>query len=167
MFFSFQPGADHTVQQIFDRIRVAVYKNRVRTIEFFKDYDKLRSGIITENQFVCGLSLAIGKEAQLTRPEVQKIVEFYKLDDGRVQYKEFCDMMENAFNVPDLEKKPTLEVTRPPEGVLGRNLPVLTEEEEIHVNDILNALADQVRKRRLMMYQYFKDYDRVSVDIIL
>lgn len=159
-FLSKEPGADHTVQQVFDRIRVAVYKNRVRTTEFFKDYDKLRTGIITENQFVCGLSLAIGKEAQLTRPDIQKIVEFYKLDDGRVQYKEFCDMMENAFNVPDLEKKPTLEVTRPPDGLLGRNLPVLTEEEELHINDILNALADQVRKRRLMMYQYFKDYDR-------
>ena len=95
-FLYLQPGADSTVQAIFDRIRVAVYKNRVRTIEFFKDYDKLRSGIITENQFACGLSLAIGKEAQLTRPEIQKIVEFYRVEDGRVKYKEFCDMMENG-----------------------------------------------------------------------
>ena len=93
----FQPGADSTLQQIFDRIRVAVFRNRVRTIEFFKDYDKLRSGIITENQFVCGLSLAIGKEAQLTRPEIQTVVEFYKVEDGRVRYKEFCDMMENGM----------------------------------------------------------------------
>ena len=92
-----------TLQQIFDRIRIAVYKNRVRTIEFFKDYDKLRSGIITENQFVCGLSLAIGKEAQLTRPEIQKIVEFYTVDAGRVQYKEFCDMMENGKNAFSLK----------------------------------------------------------------
>jgi len=74
-----------------------VYKNRVRTIEFFKDYDKLRSGIITENQFICGLSLAIGKEAQLSRQEIQKITEFYRTPDGRVQYKEFSDMMENGM----------------------------------------------------------------------
>ncbi len=73
-----------------------MFKNRVRTIEFFKDYDKLRSGIITENQFVCGLSLAIAKEAQLTRPEIQKISEYYRADEGRVHYKEFCDMMENG-----------------------------------------------------------------------
>lgn len=92
----FQPGADLTLQQIFDKIRVAVFKNRVRTIEFFKDYDKLRSGVITDNQFVCGLSLAIGKEAQLSRGEIQKVVEFYKTDDLRVRYKEFCDMMENG-----------------------------------------------------------------------
>ena len=88
------------MQQIFDKIRVAVFKNRVRTIEFFKDYDKLRSGIITENQFVCGLSLAIGKEAQLSRAETQKVVEYYRQPDERVRYKEFCDMMENGESFP-------------------------------------------------------------------
>ena len=95
-FSSQQPGADETLQAIFDKMRVAVFKNRVRTIEFFKDYDKLRSGIITENQFVCGLSLAIGKEAQLSRAEIQKVVEYYRQPDDRVRYKEFCDMMENG-----------------------------------------------------------------------
>ena len=35
---------------IIDRIRTAIYKNGGRTTEFFRDHDKLRSGIITENQ---------------------------------------------------------------------------------------------------------------------
>jgi len=91
-----QKTEDPALNQIFDRIRVAVFKNGIRMNEFFKDHDKLRSGIITENQFVCGLSLAVGKEAQLSRAEVQKVVQYYKQDDGRVQYKEFCDMMENG-----------------------------------------------------------------------
>ncbi len=77
-------------------MQIAAYKNRVRTTEFFKDYDKHRSGVITENQFVCGLSLAIGKEAHLSHPEIQKIVDYYRIPDGRVRYKEFCDMMENG-----------------------------------------------------------------------
>ena len=94
-----QPTSDPTLNQIFDKIRVAVFKNGIRTIEFFKDHDKLRSGIITENQFVCGLALAVGKEAQLSRPEIQKVVEYYRKPDGRVQYKEFCDMMENGEKV--------------------------------------------------------------------
>lgn len=87
---------DPSVQQIFDKIRIAVFKHGIRTPEFFKDHDRLRSGIVTENQFLCGLSLAVGKEAQLSRMEMQKIVNFYKTADGRVQYKEFCDMMENG-----------------------------------------------------------------------
>ena len=77
-------------------MRVAVYKNGVRTIEFFKDYDRLRSGVITANQFVCGLSLAVGKEAQLDRQEIQRVVEFYRVPDGRVRYRDFCGMMDNG-----------------------------------------------------------------------
>ena len=39
-----------SLEEIFARIRDAVYKNGIRTTEFFRDHDKLRSGIITENQ---------------------------------------------------------------------------------------------------------------------
>ena len=92
----FQPGADVPLQEIFDRIRVAVHKNGIRTTEFLKDYDRHNDGVITEHQFVCGVHLAVGKEAQLSREELQKIVEFYRTEDGRVQYKEFCAMLENG-----------------------------------------------------------------------
>ena len=76
--------------------RDVVYKNGIRTTEFFRDHDKLRSGIITENQFICGLSLCLGQRAQLQREEIHKIVEHYRSSDGRVKYKEFCDLMENS-----------------------------------------------------------------------
>lgn len=38
------------MQEIFEKIREAIHKNGIRTTEFFKDHDKLRSGEITENQ---------------------------------------------------------------------------------------------------------------------
>ena len=75
---------------------------------------------ITENQFANGLSLAVGKEAQLSRAEIQKVVEFYRTSPGGVRYREFCEMLENAFTVPHLEKKPLKNVPRPAEGALGR-----------------------------------------------
>lgn len=43
-------SVDSDLNAIFEKIRVAVFKNGVRTTEFFRDHDKLRSGIITENQ---------------------------------------------------------------------------------------------------------------------
>ncbi|XP_033106808.1 uncharacterized protein LOC117108769 [Anneissia japonica] len=149
-----------TTQQLFSKIQVAVHKNGVRTTEFFKDHDKLRSGVITENQFVCGLMLCIGKEAYLTRGEVQHLVDIYKTKDGRVCYKDFCDLMENAFNEPHLEKKPEFEVVRPPQGALSRSLNPLTEKEEARVQEVLKTLGEDVKRRRLMMFQYFKDFDR-------
>jgi Ca2+-binding EF-hand superfamily protein len=93
---SLQETNDVNLQQILDKIRIAVYKNRVRTTEFFKDYDRHKCGLITENQFQCGLALAIGKEAQLGCQEIQSVSEFYKLPNDMVNYKEFCDMLENG-----------------------------------------------------------------------
>lgn len=41
-----------SLQQILSNIGNVVFKNGIRTTEFFKDHDKLNSGVITENQ-VC------------------------------------------------------------------------------------------------------------------
>jgi len=40
------------------RIRKAVVKNRIRISEFFRDFDKLRSGAITASQFRIGLNMS-------------------------------------------------------------------------------------------------------------
>ena len=109
-----------SVDDIFARIRDVVYKNGIRTTEFFKDHDKLRSGVITENQFICGLSLCCGQLAHLSREEIQMVVEHFKTKDGSVRYKGFCDIMENSYNVPNMEKNPTVEVFRPLQGQLSR-----------------------------------------------
>ena len=39
-----------SLQQILSKISNVVFKNGIRTTEFFKDHDKLNSGVITENQ---------------------------------------------------------------------------------------------------------------------
>ena len=48
--FVFQRPRTPSLDEIFEKIREAVHKNGIRTTEFFKDHDKLRSGEITENQ---------------------------------------------------------------------------------------------------------------------
>lgn len=154
-----RPGTP-ALQDIFEKIREAIHKNGIRTTEFFKDHDKLRSGEITENQFICGLSLCCGTQANLSRDEIQKVVEVYRQPNGRVRYKEFCDVMENAFTIPDLEKKPTADVSRPPMGALAKAPNILSAQEEQRVNEVLQEFAETVRKRRLMVYPYFKDFDR-------
>ena len=47
-------------------------------------------------QFVCGLTVCCGSALKLSRDEVQRVVDYYKTPDGRVRYKEFCDLMENG-----------------------------------------------------------------------
>ena len=40
---------------------------------------------------------------------------------------------------------------------------LLSPEEEYRVNEVLKGFAETVRKRRLMAYPYFKDFDRVCI----
>jgi hypothetical protein len=103
-----------------DKIRIATFKYGIRISDFFKDYDKLRSGVITEGQFESALSLSVQKQAFLNMNDIKKLTEYYRRPDGRVYYKEFVDSMENAFNIPELEKKPLTQVCRPGQGLLSR-----------------------------------------------
>ena len=41
-------------EHVEDRVRLAALAKRVRTTEFFKDFDKLRTGYITSEYVVCG-----------------------------------------------------------------------------------------------------------------
>ena len=88
--------SDTPLNEIFEKLCVVVFKNGIRSFEYFRDYDKLRCGAITENQFTNALRMAVGKYVQLSCPEIKKIVEFYRRCDGHVRYKEFCDMLENS-----------------------------------------------------------------------
>ncbi|CAF1138992.1 unnamed protein product [Adineta steineri] len=150
-----------SIQEILDKIRIATFKYGVRISDFFKDYDKLRSGIMTETQFESALSLSIQKQAFLNMNDIKKIAEYYRRPDGRVYYKEFVDSMENAFNIPELEKKPLTQVHRPGQGLLSRPLNTnLSPEEEDRVAEILDVIIEKVKKRRLELFRFFKPYDR-------
>ena len=150
-----------SIDLLLNRCRVAVFKFGIRTTEFFRDYDKLRSGFISEAQFKAAIHLAVGKEAQLQPPEINQLVNFYRDNaTGKVNYKAFCDAMENAFNVDQLDKKVHVQPDRPPKGALGRMLGDLSPAEDDKVRDILSRISDEVRRRRMLLYPYFKDFDR-------
>lgn len=42
-----------------------------------------------------------------------------------------------------------------------QTIPPLSAAEEAQLEKVLNKIREQVNERRIMMYQYFKDYDRV------
>ncbi|CAF3560484.1 unnamed protein product [Rotaria sordida] len=156
-----EKAEQRSIQEISDKIRIATFKYGIRISDFFKDYDKLRSGIITEGQFESALSLSVQKQACLNMNDIKKLTEYYRRPDGRIYYKEFIDRMENAFNIPELEKKPLTQVYRPGQGLLSRPLNTnLTPDEEDRVSQILSTIIEKVHKRRLVLFPFFKPYDR-------
>jgi len=157
-------GMDNELQSLFSRLHVAIFKNRIRTTEFFRDHDKLRSGIITRNQFIRGLTLAqdgvqLGASL-LTGEEIKRIADYYSDANGMVRYKKFCYKMENTFNIPNLEKQPTLNPVRPSPKQLQTKLTELNPEEESRIQQLIHDIREYVTKRRIMLYPYFKDFDR-------
>ena len=103
-----------------DKISIACHKEGIRIGDFFKDYDKLRSGVITDRQFATALTYGVQKQANLSNDEISQLTEYYRRNDGRCEYKPFMDTVENVFNIPDMEKKPLAKVTRPPNGLLAK-----------------------------------------------
>ncbi|KER31253.1 LOW QUALITY PROTEIN: hypothetical protein T265_13008 [Opisthorchis viverrini] len=150
-----------SVELIIDRIRFAIHRRGVRVMDFFVDYDKLRHDAVTENQFVCALMMAIAKEAQLSREEVQMLANCYRKHSNprMIAYREFCRQVDAPFHTLHLEKDPLKQPNMPKTGELTRGVATLTTEEEQRVSRILDDLRAKVEKRRIMTYPYFRDYD--------
>jgi hypothetical protein len=52
--------------------------------------------------------------------DIYQLAEYYKQPDGRIEYKTFCDTVENVFNIPDMEKKPLAYIKQPPQGLIAK-----------------------------------------------
>merc|ERR1711937_1006739 len=63
-------------------------------------------------------------------------------------------------NLPALEKNPTATPERPPRGALGRVVRPLKHEDESRLDVVLNHIRENISQRRVLLYPYFKDYDR-------
>lgn len=113
-------GPYQSVQETLDKISVACHKNGIRISDALRDYDKLRSGVITKRQFETELTNAVQRAASLSSYEIKQLAEYYATLDGRCDYRSFVETIENAFNIPDLEKKPVASVIRPPTGLLAK-----------------------------------------------
>lgn len=87
-------------QDIIDKISVASYKFGIRVHDFFKDMDPLRSGLVTDRQFITACSNGLLKPANLCPEDVSQLAEYFRQGNGRVDYKTFCDTVENVFTVP-------------------------------------------------------------------
>lgn len=91
------------VEDVLARIRVACKQQRIRVGEFFRDFDKLRSGFITEAQFRIGLNMA---KIVLSSHEFEELcTTFQAPKEGKhVKWRDFCDAVDEIFTKKGLEK---------------------------------------------------------------
>jgi hypothetical protein len=95
------------------RLKKVVYSKRIRVKEFLSDFDRLRSGVLHENHFISGLSIA-GLDKQLSPQQIGTIVDAY-----RVQVTPSMSMIDWVSFVEDVEHIFTTKACFPAQWLVG------------------------------------------------
>lgn len=95
---------EFTLNDVLEKIQKIVKQKNIRISEFMRDFDKLRSGTITNTQFLSCLSMI---KIFLTQKEANFLIEKYKCTykDNFVMWKTFCDDIDRVFIIKNLEKR--------------------------------------------------------------
>ena len=144
-----------------DRLRACVVMKRVRIEEFFHDFDKLRKGKVTKNQFQQILSML---NFNLTQDEFDTLAASYKTADPEylINYLDFCASINKAFTVSGIQKDPLAKVapvTQDATIAARRKYLDFNDEEKQMLQGILNEYREAVRIKRIHLKPMFMDFD--------
>ena len=144
-----------------DRLRAAVVMKRVRIEEFFFDFDKLRKGRVTKNQFEQILSML---NFNLTKEEFNTLADKYRTSDAEfmVNYKDFCASINSAFTTYGIQKDPLAKVNKITNAATTqarRKYLNFNDEEKQMLAGILKEYQEAVRIKRIHLKPMFMDFD--------
>ncbi|XP_043520481.1 uncharacterized protein LOC122534172 isoform X2 [Frieseomelitta varia] len=159
------------LMEVIQRIQRHIFENRIRISEFFKNFDPLNAGKTTISNFkrgLDGLQISSLGRLYLAETEIDALVTLYKdpNDPDRVCWRTFEDDIDKVFTVKELEKLPTLKVEVPPKEIaeLSRKGAShwLCEGKDIRdlCEKTLLKIRHRVEERRILIKQFFKNYDR-------
>lgn len=132
---------------------------RVRIEEFFRDFDKLRKGKVTPNQFKSILS---AQKFDLTEEEYQALIEKYRTDDNMFHYADFCNNVNSAFTQKGIDKDPTAtvkKVTAEDTFLARRKYLEMSEEDKQTLATVLLDYKRAIAHRRINLKPQFQDFD--------
>lgn len=143
------------VEDVMARLRQVCGQNRIRIGEFFRDFDKLRTGFITNAQFRIGLSMA---KLPISNPEFQLLASTFTAGDKKagdhVCWREFVDAVDCVFTKKGLEKNVDIVLGDAVTSTLyGREN--ASDDEKRCVDDIIGRFQEIVRRHRLDAKSFF------------
>jgi Ca2+-binding EF-hand superfamily protein len=141
------------VDDVLARIRLFCKQQRTRVSEFFRDFDKLRSGFITESQFRIGLNMA---KIVLSSSEFEQLVQHFRAPkEGRhVRWRDFSDSVDEVFTKKGLEKAVDLVLDDVrTQTFYGRS--DATSQERQTAASVVNAFREWLQRNRLDPKSFF------------
>jgi Ca2+-binding EF-hand superfamily protein len=130
-------------------------------IDFLSDFDHMRHGQITENEFRRGVKIVFAK---LNEPELSALARTYqsKKDPRMVDYVAFSDEIESVFTVKGLQTNPTYEMTEYIPDDMDPTLNILSAKDQAAYQQIIDGMVEKVRQRRIDPLTYLEDFDFIK-----
>jgi Ca2+-binding EF-hand superfamily protein len=146
-------------------LRTLILKYQIKLDDTFRDYDSLRSGFITKNQFMGALGSIKLPKTVLTQRELNAVAEKYKIHDNdaesKVAYMEFLRNMNKVFNSTGLEKFP-LKKFKQPNHLLKTSKQTLSTDKEDVIDNILDRVRHMIYTKRMLLKPFFQDFDKTQ-----
>lgn len=156
----------YTIGTVMRKIKDKVSKERVRLKELFTDFDTLRNGLITRNQFTGGLAVI-----NLSRKEQELVCDAFAsteldgaLREPLVKYSEFCASINNVFGLSNMEKNPGADSDIAALAALNDDIVdpqnQLSPDEEQVLRKTLKSLEAYVKFQMVHLKPPFMDFDK-------
>ena len=146
------------VEDVVAKLRQHCKEQRTRISEFFRDFDKLRSGYITEAQFRIGLNMS---KIVLSGSEFRLLADHFQApkQGAHVRWKDFGDCVDEVFTIKNLERSVDIGVgDARTQSFYGKAEP--TAEDEARVAAFQEQFKALVQRERLDAKSFFQDQDR-------
>jgi len=159
---------DDQIAELIHRIQVYVLPRRIRTREFFVNFDGLRSGRCTKVQFGRALDTS---GVRLSDTEVELLAEHFTQDGPNykpqvVNYVKFCEAVDVVFNDADLSFNSSQGLDDSMNGLsnsmfkasMTQFIPKEVNDME-RINHIMHRLAALCNCRGIVFKYVYQDYD--------
>jgi Ca2+-binding EF-hand superfamily protein len=133
-------------------------QQRIRVGEFFRDFDKLRTGFITKSQFRIGLNMA---KVQISSQEFELLSKEFKApkEGEHVCWKDFVDRVDEVFTKKGLEKDHTISLDDVRTTTIYAKTEPTAHDREV-VQQCVEAFKAVIRQHRLDAKSFFQDFDK-------
>ena len=154
-FFDTRSASNVNPLQVEEKLRAEVAMKGVRVTEFFRDFDKLRKGVVKENHFRSAIGMS---NLRVSAEELQSLIDKYIVNSVDIDYSSFCRFIEAKPGIyeKDPEFKPTESVNT---LAARRQLLDFSQQETEQLIAALEKFQKIMRNRRVHMRPIFQDFD--------
>ncbi|XP_050430635.1 uncharacterized protein LOC126839375 [Adelges cooleyi] len=150
-----------TLASLISKIQIIVKRGRIKVDQFLRQFDTTNHRIIAADNFLRGIAMS---GIRLESAELNLLCDEFssKENPGYVDYRRFCNIIEEAFTTLGLEQNPS---ANPKEYLITYEGPsnYLTEEQKISVDSALSKLCSTPNNG---LDDLFKDYDKYRQGIV-